>query len=153
MMLRQVKPVQKKIQPIKTYLQEQEKLLDEVDRILRDEFNTIKARKLVELEGIAERKSALMLKLQQNDQRIKLHPDVAKLKELYSDDVQEIKNKLISCKRLNETNGRFINICLASNRRLSAALMGVRDKLTKNMTYTEEGNTVATGPARLSVEA
>lgn len=152
-MIRRVRSEPKKVLPIEDYLKEQNKILDEVGRVLKDEFTTIKARNVPQLQNLVERKSALMVKLRQNDQRIKVHPEVERLREDLKDRVGEIKAKLVTCKRQNETNGRFISICMASTRRLSAMLMGARDQATRNMTYDDKGSASATGPERLSVQA
>ena len=51
---------------------------------------------------------------------------------------------------MNEVNGKLISLALAANRRLSSVLMKARDQMTRNMTYTDKGNTVATGPLRVN---
>lgn len=152
-MISNFRPVNQQVLPISHYLDEQDKLLDEIQAVLVREFNCIKDRKLEFLESIAEKKSAIMLKLQQNDQKLKLHPQSKSLKEEYQQRVAAIKSKLQMCQRINDTNGKLINSCIASNRRLSSLLMVSRDKDTKNMTYTEKGGTVAKGLARLNIEA
>lgn len=68
--------------------------------------------------------------LQQNGQKLKLHPDAAKLKTDFAKHVQVLKLKLAECKRRNEVNGRLIRLCQSSCR-LSAVLMGVRDTMTR----------------------
>ena len=70
----------KAVQAMKTlddYLDEQDAILDAVIKILGREYQSIKDRRLDDLEAIAEDKSSFMLKLQSNDQRLKLHPDSA----------------------------------------------------------------------------
>lgn len=156
-MLNQFKPINKpqkvNVLPIENYLNEQNKILDEVNKVLQLEFVCIRDRKLEKLEAIAEKKSSLVLKLQQNDQLLKLHPNSAELKTKFLSIVKGLKDKLVKCQRTNEINGKLINACIASSRRLSAVLMGARDRSTKNMTYTDKGNTVARGPERLNIEA
>ena len=105
------------------------------------------------LKPLSEQKSHLMVKLQSNDQKLKLHPDVALLKTEYAAEVTIIKNMMASCKYQNEVNGKLITMCMQSNNRLQALLVGVRDVVTKNMTYNAKGNASARGPVRLSVEA
>lgn len=138
------------IRTLRDYLDEQEQLLDQAQKILTREYQAIKDRKLDQLEGIAEEKSSCMLKLQSNDQRLKLHPDAALLKTEYAPRVATIKSKLGQCKMQNETNGKLIQMMIAANRRLTSVLMTARDKMSANMTYTDKGTTVATGPLRVN---
>ena len=138
------------ISTLRDYLDEQDQLLDSVMKILNKEYRAIKERKIEQLESISEEKSSYMLKLQSNDQRLKLHPDAALLKTDYRARVEAIKNKLQKCKEMNEVNGKLISLALAANRRLSSVLMKARDQMTRNMTYTDKGNTVATGPLRVN---
>ena len=135
------------------YLNDQDAILDNVIKILAREYNAIKERRLDELEAIAEDKSSFMLKLQANDQRIKLHADAAQLKTKYPDRVEQIKAKLAKCKMMNETNGKLITLSLSANKRLYDVLMHSRDKFSRNMTYTDKGNTTATSPLRVNINA
>ncbi len=135
------------------YLNDQDAILDNVIKILAREYNAIKERRLEELETIAEDKSSFMLKLQANDQRIKLHPESAQLKTKYPERVAQIKEKLAKCKMMNETNGKLITLSLSANKRLYDVLMQSRDKYSRNMTYTDKGNTTATSPLRVNINA
>ena len=141
------------VRSLNDYLREQDVLLDNVLRVLGQEYRAIKSRQLESLEKIAEEKSSFMLKLQANDQRIKLHPDASQLKTVYIKRVEAIKSKLEQCKIMNETNGKLISLSIAANRRLTSVLMQARDRLSGNMTYTDKGDTVATGPRRVNVNA
>lgn len=146
----------KAVQAMKTlddYLDEQDAILDAVIKILNREYQVIKERRLDELETIAEEKSSFMLKLQSNDQRLKLHPDSAMLKTVHLERVNHIKEKLAQCKMMNETNGKLISLSIAANRRLTSVLMSARDRMSRNMTYNDKGNTVATGPLRVNINA
>ncbi|MCK0526674.1 MULTISPECIES: flagellar protein FlgN [unclassified Anaerobiospirillum] len=146
----------KAVSAIKTlddYLDEQDAILDAVMKILSREYQAIKERRLEELETIAEDKSSFMLKLQANDQRLKLHPDAAMLKTVHIDRVNQLKEKLGRCKMMNETNGKLISLSIAANRRLTSVLMSARDRMSRNMTYNDKGNTTATGPLRVNINA
>ncbi|MCR5085245.1 MAG: flagellar protein FlgN [Succinivibrionaceae bacterium] len=148
------KPVQKPaVKPLGTYLAEQRSILDQLLRLLRNEKQAIRQRAVDAISQLAEDKSALMLRLQSNDQRLKLHPEAALLKTAHAGEVEEIRKALKECKRQNESNGILINLCLTSSRRLSSVLVNVRDRMTMNMTYTGKGNTTARGPMRLSIVA
>lgn len=141
------------VKPLSEYLNEQDALLENVSKVLTREYKAIKERKIDELEAIAEEKSSLMLQLQANDQRLKLHPETARLRTEYLDRVNAVKTKLTKCKMMNETNGKLIALSMAANRRLSSVLMTARDRLSRNMTYNDKGNTVATGPMRVNINA
>lgn len=141
------------VRPLIEYLQEQNKLLDEIGRVLSQENKALSGRDAEAINELSQKKSKLMLTLQQNDQKIKLHPDAAKLKTDFVKHVQVLKLKLAECKRRNEVNGRLIRLCQSSCRRLSAVLMGVRDKMTKSMTYTDKGGISANGLQRLNIQA
>ena len=150
--INKAKPVSA-IKSLEDYLTEQDAILDAVIRILGREYTAIKDRRLEDLETIAEDKSSFMLKLQANDQRLKLHPDAPMLKTVYADRVNALKEKLNQCKTMNETNGKLISLCLAANRRLTSVLMSARDRMSRNMTYNDKGNTTATGPLRVNINA
>lgn len=141
------------VKPLSEYLNEQDALLDTVAKVLSREYQAIKDRKIDDLESIAEEKSSLMLQLQANDQRLKLHPETARLKTDYLDRVLAVKEKLSKCKMMNETNGKLIALSMAANRRLSSVLMVARDRFSRNMTYNDKGTTVATGPLRVNTNA
>lgn len=138
------------VRSLRDYLNEQDQLLDSVIKILNKEFRAIQDHQVDQLAAISEEKSSCMLKLQSNDQRLKLHPDAALLKTEYRPRVEQIKDKLKKCKEMNEVNGKLISLALAANRRLSAVLMNARDQMSRNMTYTDKGDTVATGPLRVN---
>lgn len=141
------------VKSLTEYLNEQDVLLEHVAKVLSREYQAIKNRQIDELEAIAEEKSSLMLQLQANDQRLKLHPETARLKTDYLDRVMAVKDKLARCKMMNETNGKLIALSMAANRRLSSVLMVARDRMSRNMTYNDKGNTVATGPLRVNINA
>ena len=54
---------------------------------------------------------------------------------------------------MNETNGKLITLSLSANKRLYDVLMQSRDKYSRNMTYTDKGNTTATSPLRVNINA
>ncbi|MBO6258007.1 MAG: flagellar protein FlgN [Succinivibrio sp.] len=149
------KPAQvaQQIGPLTSYLDEQDRLLDELCRVLENERISLRDRKMKELGSLTEHKSSLMLKLQSNDQRIKLHPDAALLKSSLRSRVEKIKLSLQMCKRRNEVNGKLIKLCMNTTRRVYSLLMESRDRNTKNLTYTDKGSITARGMMRLSIQA
>ena len=141
------------IKPLDCYLAEQENISNKLDTVLKQEFECLKERRMQDLPQLSSFKSELMVKLQSNDQRLKLHPDAASLKTLFKQRVDVIKQKLVLCKAQNEANGKLINLNMQSVHRLSSMLMGVRDAFTRNMTYNAKGAASARGPMRLSISA
>ena len=148
-----VNPTPNTVRPLADFLKEQEMILDKLVRVIDSEFKALKERDMAQLNALSMQKSDLMVKLQSNDQRIKLHPDVATLKTDFADEVCRIKAKMNQCKFRNETNGRLITMCMQSVNKLQALFVGVRDSLTRNMTYSSKGTASARGPVRLSVVA
>lgn len=141
------------IRPLQDYLVEQDNILNELSQVISREYEALKDRKVSSLKPLSEQKSHLMVKLQSNDQKIKLHPQVALLKTQFQDFVKSIKEKMKSCKYKNDVNGSLITMNMQSNHKLYALLIGVRDMATKNMTYSNKGYAQAKGPTRLSVQA
>lgn len=139
--------------PVAFYLKDQETILDDLYRLLEEERRALRSRNISAISMLSEQKSRLMVKLQGNDQKIRLNPQAELLKTTFKDKVDFIKNRLCECKKLNEINGRLISLSLNSTRKVSALLMKVRDRTTCNLTYTDKGGTTARGPMRLSIEA
>ena len=75
-----VNPTPNTVRPLADFLKEQEMILDKLVRVIDSEFKALKERDMAQLNALSMHKSDLMVKLQSNDQRIKLHPDVATLK-------------------------------------------------------------------------
>jgi flagellar biosynthesis/type III secretory pathway chaperone len=141
------------IAPIINYLTAQVDTLSKLEVVIDKEYTALKERHFDELGPISTLKSDLMLKLQGNDQKLKMHPDVELLKTQYVTEVNIIKNKMSKCKFRNEINGKLIKFCMQSSNRLQALLVGVKYVVTRNMTYTNKGNATARGLSRLSVSA
>ncbi len=146
-------PKQQKIKPLSEYLREQDSVLNELLHVLDEERRNLRDRDVKGLNSVNERKSSLMIKLQGNDQRIKLHPQVAELKLSYAETVKKLKDKMVSCKHKNEINGALIKMCMNANRRIGAVLMNARDSVTRNLTYNDKGNVTARGPQRVNLQA
>ncbi|MGN1280646.1 MAG: flagella synthesis protein FlgN [Succinivibrio sp.] len=142
-----------KVKPLTEYLEEQKEILDKLEKVIQAEYESLKNKQVENLKPLSELKSDLMVKLQSNDQRIKLHPDVEKLKTEYAGTVVIIRNMMKKCQYRNEINGRLITFCMQSANKLQAVILGFRDVVTRNMTYTAKGHATARGPMRLSVEA
>ncbi|WP_031492615.1 flagellar export chaperone FlgN [Succinivibrio dextrinosolvens] len=141
------------VKPIKDYLMMQDKVLSCLEQVISREYQALKERHFELLQGLSTEKSDLMLKLQSNDQKLKLHPDVGTLKTKYSAEVLIIKNKMKKCHFRNEVNGKLITMCMQSSNRLQALLVEARDLVTRNMTYNNKGSASARAPLRVSVSA
>ena len=96
-----VNPTPNTVRPLADFLKEQEMILDKLVRVIDSEFKALKERDMAQLNALSMQKSDLMVKLQSNDQRIKLHPDVATLKTDFADEVGRIKAKMNQCKFRN----------------------------------------------------
>ncbi|MCI6939388.1 flagellar export chaperone FlgN [Succinivibrio sp.] len=141
------------VEPLKYYLDLQETILDKLTRVIQSEYEALRDRMVARLAELSSAKSDLMLKLQSNDQKIKLHPDVDKLKTEFAANVLILKDKLKKCKFRNEVNGRLIVMNMQASNKLKAVLMEARDATTRNMTYNAKGSASAKGPSRLSISA
>ena len=141
------------VKPIKDYLMMQDKVLSCLEQVISREYLALKESHFELLQGLSTEKSDLMLKLQSNDQKLKLHPDVGTLKTKYSAEVLIIKNKMKKCHFRNEVNGKLITMCMQSSNRLQALLVEARDLVTRNMTYNNKGSASARAPLRVSVSA
>lgn len=141
------------VEPIKYYLDLQNTILDKLAKVIQSEYEALRDRMVTQLAQLSSAKSDLMLKLQANDQKIKLHPEVSKLKTEYAPTILIIKDKLKKCKFRNEVNGRLIVMNMQASNKLKAVLMEARDVTTRNMTYNAKGAASAKGPSRLSISA
>ena len=104
---------QNTVRPLKDYLDGQKEILEKLEKVIQAEYESLKDRHLENLKPLSEMKSDLMLKLQSNDQRIKLHPDVAKLHTEFLPEVTIIKNMMKKCQFRNEINGKHLSIQIA----------------------------------------
>ena len=141
------------VEPLKYYLDLQESILDKLTRVIQSEYEALRDRMVARLSELSSAKSDLMLKLQSNDQKIKLHPDVDKLKTEFAANVLILKDKLKKCKFRNEVNGRLIVMNMQASNKLKAVLLEARDANPRNMTYNAKGSASAKGPSRLTISA
>ncbi|MBQ9274051.1 MAG: flagellar protein FlgN [Succinivibrio sp.] len=152
-MFRPVRVNERQVKPLVEFLNEQDEILLLLGRVLKEERRALRERDMKQLGLVSKEKSTLMVRLQSNDQRIKLHPECAQLKTTFADRMQAIKESLLTCKKTNDANGRLLELCSNTTRRMSSLLMKVRDQSTMNLTYTSKGNTTARGPMRVSISA
>lgn len=113
--------------------------LDEINSLLKEEFSVLKEKKALSLPDLEAKKVAVIDKIQKTDKVIASHPDCQLLKTTYSEEKQKIVNKLKECHRQNAINGKLIQLCMASNRRLGTTLSKLKDH--NSMTYDDKGST------------
>jgi len=141
------------VKPLSDYLGLQTEVLNHLEVVIGKEYIALKDRHFDQLQSLSTEKSDLMLRLQANDQKIKLHPEVALLKSKYSAEVLIIKNKMKKCHFRNEVNGKLITMCMQSSNKLQNLLIEARDMVTRNKTYNCKGSATVRAPLRVSVSA
>ncbi len=141
------------VKPLSDYLGLQNDVLTHLEKVIAKEYDALKFRHFEQLQTLSTEKSDLMLRLQANDQKIKLHPEVELLKSKYSAEVLIIKNKMKKCHFRNEVNGKLITMCMQSSNKLQNLLLEARDMVTRNKTYNCKGSATVRAPLRVSVSA
>ncbi|MCC2523298.1 flagella synthesis protein FlgN [Vibrio coralliilyticus] len=109
--------------------------------LLEKEKAAIASRVAKEIEQLAKEKLTLINQLQQTDQRISQHPDVATLTndpEL-SPLVDQIRSIVHDCQQANVVNGEALQRAQLSFNKLNNLMQQTQGKL--GMTYTAEGQT------------
>jgi flagella synthesis protein FlgN len=109
--------------------------------LLEKEKAAIASRVAKEIEQLAKEKLTLINQLQQTDQRISQHPDVAILTndpEL-SPLVDQIRSIIHDCQQTNAVNGEALQRAQLSFNKLNNLMQQTQGKL--GMTYTAEGQT------------
>ena len=117
----------------------QNQQLDEINTLLNEEFMILKNKKALALPEIETKKTAVIDKIQKLDRTIAAHPDCNLLKTKYKDQKDQILKKLKNCHRQNAVNGKLIQLCMASNRRLGSTLSKLKDH--NSVTYDDKGTT------------
>ncbi|MDA0120859.1 flagella synthesis protein FlgN [Vibrio sp. T11.5] len=109
--------------------------------LLEKEKVAIASRVAKDIEQLAKEKLTLINQLQQTDQRIGQHPDVATLStdpEL-SPLVEQIRSIVHDCQQANAINGEALQRAQLSFNKLNNLMQQTQGKL--GMTYTAEGQT------------
>ncbi|GLO61585.1 molecular chaperone [Vibrio sp. MACH09] len=109
--------------------------------LLESEKVAITSRVSNDIETLAKEKLVLISQLQQTDQRIASHDDVALITEddSYKDKVNQIRSIVHDCKQSNEVNGEALQRAQLSYNKLSNLMQQSRGKI--GMTYTSGGRT------------
>jgi flagella synthesis protein FlgN len=117
----------------------QNQQLDEINSLLNEEFLILKNKKAMALPEIEQKKAAVIDKIQKLDKVISEHPDCQLLKTTFKEQKDQILEKLKNCHRQNAVNGKLIQLCMASNRRLGSTLSKLKDR--SSVTYDDKGST------------
>ncbi len=131
-------------------LERQKQILDQLAKLLKEEFAVLKDRQALSLPKINQQKQALLNELTANDQKISEMPDKDKLKTTYKSQMDEIQNKLKNCQKQNSVNGKLIQLSIASNRRLGVTLSKLKDR--NSMTYDGKGATHSRASSGMDIQ-
>ncbi|MFA0440817.1 molecular chaperone [Vibrio sp. 10N.286.49.C2] len=109
--------------------------------LLSEETKAITARESTDIERLAKEKMALIGQLQQTDQRLSQHQDVARLTDenLLSKQVDTIKSIILDCQKRNEINGHSLQRAQLSFNKLNNLMQQSHGKI--GMTYNAGGQT------------
>ncbi|MBQ8706837.1 MAG: flagellar protein FlgN [Succinivibrionaceae bacterium] len=135
---------------LSAFLERQKQILDELNKLLKDEFAVLKNRQAFSLPKINQRKQALLSELTANDRAIGQLPDRDDLKTVYKTQMEEIQKQLQICQKQNAVNGRLIQLSITSNRRLGMTLSKLKDR--NSMTYDDKGATHSSASSGMNIE-
>ncbi|MFA0088757.1 flagella synthesis protein FlgN [Vibrio sp. 10N.261.51.F12] len=109
--------------------------------LLSEETKAITARESTDIERLAKEKMVLIGQLQQTDQRLSQHQDVARLTDenLLSKQVDTIKSIILDCQKRNEINGHSLQRAQLSFNKLNNLMQQSHGKI--GMTYNAGGQT------------
>ncbi|MCG9626910.1 flagellar export chaperone FlgN [Vibrio mediterranei] len=109
--------------------------------LLSEETKAITARESSEIERFAKEKMAIIGQLQQTDQRLAQHQDVARLtnEALLAQKVADIKSIILDCQQLNDINGQSLQRAQLSFNKLNNLMQQSHGKV--GMTYNAGGQT------------
>ncbi|AYV20644.1 MULTISPECIES: flagella synthesis protein FlgN [Vibrio] len=109
--------------------------------LLSEETKAITARESSEIERFAKEKMAIIGQLQQTDQRLAQHQDVARLTEeaVLVQKVADIKSIILDCQQLNDINGQSLQRAQLSFNKLNNLMQQSHGKV--GMTYNAGGQT------------
>ncbi|MCW8347680.1 flagellar export chaperone FlgN [Vibrio sp. ZSDZ65] len=109
--------------------------------LLSEETKAIAARESGDIERLAKEKMALIGQLQQTDQRLSQHQDVARLTDeaLLAEQVRTVKSIILDCKKINDINGQSLQRAQLSFNKLNNLMQQSHGKI--GMTYNAGGQT------------
>ncbi|MCL9777432.1 MULTISPECIES: flagella synthesis protein FlgN [Vibrio] len=109
--------------------------------LLSEETKAIAARESGDIERLAKEKMALIGQLQQTDQRLSQHQDVARLTDeaLLAEQVRTVKSIILDCQKINDINGQSLQRAQLSFNKLNNLMQQSHGKI--GMTYNAGGQT------------
>ena len=120
-------------------LHAQDDNLSQMQGLLAEEFDLLKAHRALALAALAERKQQLLEAIETLDKTLAELPDLQHQHGAYPPQLQALQAKLEACQEQNNLNGRLLELSIVSNRRLASFLSKLRD--SSSLTYDAKGNT------------
>lgn len=120
-------------------LRAQDDNLSQMQGLLAEEFDFLKAHRALALPALADRKQQLLVAIEMLDKTLAELPDLQQQLGAFPTQLQSLQAKLEACQEQNNLNGRLLELSIVSNRRLASFLSKLRD--SSSLTYDAKGNT------------
>ena len=120
-------------------LRAQDDNLSQMQGLLAEEFDLLKAHRALALPALADRKQQLLVAIEMLDKTLADLPDLQQQLGAFPTQLQSLQAKLEACQEQNNLNGRLLELSIVSNRRLASFLSKLRD--SSSLTYDAKGNT------------
>lgn len=120
-------------------LRAQDDNLSQMQGLLAEEFDLLKAHRALALPALADRKQQLLVAIETLDKTLAELPDLKQQLSAFPTQLQALQAKLEACQEQNNLNGRLLELSIVSNRRLASFLSKLRD--SSSLTYDAKGNT------------
>ncbi|MFQ2590470.1 flagella synthesis protein FlgN [Aeromonas caviae] len=120
-------------------LRDQDDNLSQMQGLLAEEFDLLKAHRALALPALADRKQQLLVAIETLDKTLAELPDLQQQLGAFPTQLQALQAKLEACQEQNNLNGRLLELSIVSNRRLASFLSKLRD--SSSLTYDAKGNT------------
>lgn len=131
-------------------LHAQDDNLSQMQGLLAEEFDLLKAHRALALPALADRKQQLLVAIETLDKTLAGQPDLQQRLGAFPDQLQALQTKLEACQEQNNLNGRLLELSIVSNRRLASFLSKLKD--SNSLTYDAKGNT-RSGTRSLGIKA
>ena len=131
-------------------LRAQDDNLSQMQGLLAEEFDLLKAHRTLALPALADRKQQLLVAIETLDKTLAELPDLQQQLDAFPSELQALQAKLGACQEQNDLNGRLLELSIISNRRLASFLSKLRD--SNSLTYDAKGNT-RSGTRSLGIKA
>ena len=103
-------------------LHAQDDNLSQMQGLLAEEFDLLKAHRALALPALAERKQQLLEAIETLDKTLAELPDLQQQLGAFPTQLQALQAKLEACQEQNNLNGRLLELSIISNRRLASFL-------------------------------